>query len=115
MDESNSTEEKKRPGRFWQGFLISLAAWLLDIGLAILIFSLAMYDSRTGWLSLPTRVFRDFGLILGVVWLPVAIIAGFRSLRKGIKHCIGLVLATLIAAPLVVGCGFTILVVLARG
>ncbi len=111
MEGSGNTKQMERSGKFWQGLLISLAGWLVDVGLATLIYSLGIFQTNLGWeqFSIFTGLTGLFGILLAVVWLPVAIIAGFRSRKKGLKAALSLITITFIAAPLLVGCGFSML------
>jgi hypothetical protein len=98
--------ENKQPGKFWQGFLLSLSGWAVDLGIATLIYSLSIYDYK-GSFSVFTRLSGVFAIFLAVIWLPVAIIAGYRSWKKGFNAVLPLVLITSIIAPILIGCGFS--------
>jgi hypothetical protein len=100
--------ENKQPGKFWQGFLLSLSGWAVDLGIATLIYSLSIYDYK-GSFSVFTRLSGVFAIFLAVIWLPVAIIAGLKSEKNGFKAVLPFVLITSIIAPILIGCGFSVL------
>lgn len=108
--ENTNNSKKKAYGSFWHGFLISLAAWIVDTVSADLLLSWALYNrnSPATFLSILTNMIIPLGIILGMIWLPIAIIAGFMTRKKGWKSPKRLVLITLIIAFVLVGCGATI-------
>jgi hypothetical protein len=91
--------------------LLALAGWAVDVGIATLIYSLGTFDLNRGWehFSIFTGMSGVFGILLAVIWLPVAIIAGSRSRKKGFKAVFTVVLITSIIAPILIGCGFGLL------
>jgi MFS-type transporter involved in bile tolerance (Atg22 family) len=102
MDVAYKTDEKK-PGKFWQGFLISIGLWILDTGVVAVLYSVGTYSRH---FRIYTALLLPMGVVLAVIWLPVAFIAGFRSQKKGLKDSLSLILISSFLAPIFVGCGF---------
>ena len=94
--------------------MLSLAAWAVDVGLATLIYSMAIFNGNdsTKHFLIFTGLSGIFAILLAVIWLPGAIIAGFRSRKAGFEVTLPFVIITFIIAPILVGCGFGMLVAL---
>ena len=113
MDGSYRTE-KKQPGKFWLG-LLSLVGWAIDTGLVTLIYCLVILQHavlRDDFSSIVIQWSIIWGIVMVVIWLPVAIIAGFRSRKKGFKAALTIVLITSIVAPILTSCGCFMLIFL---
>ena len=111
MEDINNRKSNE-PGKFWQGFLLSIGAWILDSGLATFVFGLTLFNRNLGWEHFWGEFFRIYApmffpacIVLAVIWLPIAIVAGFRARNKGIKSLLPLLLIPFIIAPVLFGCG----------
>jgi hypothetical protein len=112
--EVTDINKARQPGKFWQGILLSLAGWAMDVLLATVIYSVSIFNNNdsTRYFSIFTGMSGVFAILLAVIWVPVTIIAGIRSWKIGFTATIPLVLITSIFAPILIGCGFGVLVAL---
>ncbi len=113
--ETAGSAAKKQPVVFGQSVLIPLAAWLVDIGLADVLWSVLIYDSHSGPFHIFTSLSWFFAVLLGLVWLPVGIIGARRASKKGWRAVLVLVLVTFVVAPLVFTCALGLLIALSGG
>ncbi len=113
--ETRANERPVSRGKFFDGFLISVAGWILTSLASTPIYSFFAFNRNLGWdhFTIVTSMFLPFAIILLVFWLPISIIAGILSLKNKFRSALIMVIICFFVLSALVPFGVGILFALA--
>ncbi|MEQ8198125.1 MAG: hypothetical protein ABRQ27_08990 [Clostridiaceae bacterium] len=96
-------ENKNNKGKFIHGFLMGAAGWIISSAVFFLIQFFIERNQSNGQIMLGIGDFLGMTLGIGIVWLPLALISGNISRKKGLKSALWFMAASFFIFAAVVG------------